>query len=139
MMNSAWRHFAIVAALLAPFAASSQTTITTDNLIARLRAGTAEGGYLWLIRCQPNDPRTVPALKAALERQQGKAQGQEIAVTLIELGEQAPEYFDLLAGYAQTAVGDRAPFAGAHDAKGLMVRGELSSEFKGARGGRGTT
>ena len=100
-----------------------------DSLLEKLASGPL-GNTLWLLQNQPADPRIIPALRAAFEKRTDKAQKQEIAVTLLRLGEKADLYFEFLASYASEAINDHTPLFQKYDQDGRGVRGELSPVFE---------
>ena len=107
--------------------ASSQDEVT--ELISRLNAKQFDQSVLVRLERHRPDPRIVPALAATFHHLQAKTEKQEIAVTLIRLGEKSDDYFEFLAAYVREAVEDRTPACLKYDSNGKEIRGEFSPEF----------
>jgi hypothetical protein len=101
-----------------------------SGLLARLGEAELDPSALGAIEAHTPDPRIMPALEEAFDRRKAKEEKQEIAVTLIRLGNQTAKYFDFLAGYARTAVEDRTPSFMDFDQNGRAIRGQFSAEFE---------
>ena len=113
--------------LLASISGVAQSEL--DSLLEKLASGPL-GNTLWQLQNQPADSGTIPALRAAFEKRTDKAEKQEIAVTLLRLGEKADRYFNFLASYASQAINDHTPLFQKYDQDGRGVRGELSPVFE---------
>ncbi len=100
-----------------------------DALLARLAGEHVTEGDVEELEGQPQNERTIPALRAAFSRQTEKEKKQWIAGSLIRLGDRSDLYFDYLAGYAKVAVEDRAPDFVKYDSAGRGLRGQFSAEF----------
>lgn len=103
---------------------------TLDDLLPRLSERPLSNSVPLFIERQPPDPRTLPALRAAFEAVETKREKQDVAASLIRLGEKSDRYFEFLAGFAREAVTDRTPSFAKYDAQGHTVRGEFSAEFE---------
>jgi PBS lyase HEAT-like repeat len=101
-----------------------------SSLLARLDEDQLDPSALGAIEAHTPDPRILPALEEAFARHNAKEEKQEIAVTLIRLGNKSATYFDFLAGFARAAVEDRTPYFIAFDRNGKEIRGQLSAEFE---------
>jgi hypothetical protein len=101
-----------------------------STLLDRLRTGRLEQVNLYALESQPADPRTIPALRDAFDRFESKSDKQNIAVTLIHLGDKSPLYFDLLTRYAGEAVDDRAPSFLKYDIHGKSVKDGFDTGFE---------
>jgi hypothetical protein len=101
-----------------------------EKLLSQLSEKPVNPSVLWRIEGQPMDGRTIPALRASFERHDEKKDKQLLAATLLRLGEKSDRYFDFLAGYAITAIGDRTPFFERFDQHGQAVRGQFSAGFE---------
>jgi len=103
---------------------------TLSELLSRLASEQFDESVLQAIEGHPPDPRITPALEAAFGRRVAKSEKQEIAVTLLRLGDKSAEYFDFLAKYAREAVEDRTPCFIYVDANGRAVKGRFSPAFE---------
>lgn len=101
-----------------------------SGLLVGLRDSQFDLGVVSILERHPPDPRIMPALEEAFDRRKAKEEKQEIAGTIIRLGNQSAKYFDFLAGYARTAVEDRTPFFMDFDGNGREIRGRFSAEFE---------
>jgi hypothetical protein len=99
------------------------------KLLERLADGPSDESILYSLEGQPEDQRTLAALKAKFEGATEKRERQAIASTLLRLGLRSGEYFDFLAGYVKDAIADQSPLFVKHDASGKEIRGEFSNEF----------
>lgn len=100
-----------------------------DKLLAKVAAGPIGQAELYAIEGEPPDPRTLPALRKAFADRSDKQEKQRIALTLLRLGDKSEVYFDFLAGYAKTAVDDKAPMFLKYTSQGQPVRGEFDLGF----------
>jgi len=108
------------------------TVIGQDDLsalLAQLGDNQFEILAVGALEAHTPDPRIMPALEEAFDRRKAKEEKQEIAVTLIRLGNRSAKYFDFLAGFARAAVDDRTPFFMDFDQNGRAIRGQFSAEF----------
>jgi hypothetical protein len=95
-----------------------------------LKQGQQDGGDLVELERHRSDPRTIPALKEAFARGGPKRKMQEIAGTLLRVGEKADVYFDFLAAFVKEALADRTPYWISYDTSGHLVNGGFSPEFE---------
>jgi len=116
----------IVTALSTAFFGIAQTDL--ESLLARLDGPL--GNVLFRLEERPADARTIPALRSAFERKTAKEDRQQIAATLMRLGDRSGRYFEFLAGYVKTAVEDRTPLWEKFDQQGRWLRGQFSAEFE---------
>jgi hypothetical protein len=115
----------VVAAIFWPCAAQDELV----RLLDRLGAGPVDQATLNSLEGRPLDPKTIPALKAAFDRNDRKRDKQLIAVTLIRLGE-SNTYFDFLAHHAKQAIDDRSPSFLKYDPEGKVVKGQYAAAFE---------
>jgi hypothetical protein len=101
-----------------------------SEMLNRLTGEQFDEPVLYAIEGNRSDPRIVPALEAAFGRRSAKREKQEVAMTLLRLGDKSAEYFDFLAQYAREAVEDRSPSFIYFDANGRSVRGRFSTAFE---------
>jgi hypothetical protein len=99
------------------------------NLLTQLVSGPFDQSILYKIQAEPDDPRTLPALKGAFERSTVKREKELIAWTAMRLGDTSPEYYSYLSGMAKLAIEDRSPLFAKYDSNGSFVRGEFSAVF----------
>jgi len=101
-----------------------------DALLARLSEKPLNRAVLWQIEAQPDDPKTLPALRAAFEKREIKEERQWLAVTLLRLGDRSDIYLNFLARFVKEAIEDRSPLWERFDPQGRFVRGQFSAEFE---------
>jgi HEAT repeat protein len=97
--------------------------------LERLASAPFDEATLYSLEGQPEDPRTLPALRSVFEHATDKREKQWIASTILRLGDRSEEYFGYLAGYAKEATEDQSPPFAKYDSNGQGVRGQFSSEF----------
>ena len=100
-----------------------------DDLLQKLTSKTLDPRTLSLLEAQPQDSRTLPALRSAFDSSTDKHDKQLLAVTLIHLGDRSDVYFNFLADFAKEAVNDRAPNFESYDQQGRPIRGQFSAEY----------
>jgi len=100
-----------------------------ETLLVRLGTQPLDLHSLYALEAHPPDPRIIPALEQTFDSRNDKSEKQEIAVTLLRLGDRPAKLFEFLAGYARIAVEDRTPLFMDFDGNGRAIRGRFSAEF----------
>jgi hypothetical protein len=95
----------------------------TTTLLMRLAEKSLAPSVLFGLEKQPTDPRIVPALQSAFDSRSAKEERQEIAVTILRLGERGDKYFNYLAGFVREAIEDSTPYF-------QTTRGQFTAEFE---------
>ncbi len=103
----------IVLASLASIELLAQNT-DVDRLLNQLKNVPLDKTVLYSLEAHSSD-RILPALRAAFDGRGDKREKQEIAATLLRLGERSDKYFEFLAVYARASVEDRAPLFQRYD------------------------
>lgn len=118
----------IVLASLAIIELLAQNT-DVDRLLNQLKNVPLDKAVLYSLEAHSSD-RILPALRAAFDGRGDKREKQEIAATLLRLGERSDKYFEFLAVYARASVEDRAPLFQKYDFSGRAMKGAFSDDFK---------
>jgi hypothetical protein len=123
-----FNHVVVMMGILIPLV-RGQDQAELDKVLAELNAVTVESGTLYKLQ-QYGGPRVIAALRAAFESNEEKRSRQDLAITLIRLGDQDDKYFHYLEGFAKEAVGSDAPDMFVYGADGVPLKPvQWSPEF----------
>jgi hypothetical protein len=108
--------------------ARGQDQAVLDKLLAELNV-TVDSGTLHKLQ-QYGGPRVIAALRVAFETREEKRSRQDLAITLIRLGDKDDKYYRYLEAFAKEAVDSDAPDVFVYGADGVPLKPvQWSPEF----------
>lgn len=101
---------------------------STDEIVLRLEADPNDTFAISRLAAS-GDARAEAVLRKVFTRADQKAAKQVAASWLVKMDRSDRAHFDLLVGYARSAVESDVPFPGAFDDNGQLIRHRVSEEF----------
>ena len=120
------RCFAFV--LIGPISWAQETDVRT--LLAELSRDPGNATVLYKLEGQPTNQQILEALTATFDRAPDKRRKQEVAKTLIIIGDKSDRYFEYLAGFARAAMAFDGPDPFYYDQAGHALRGMMNPELE---------